>query len=83
MLSAPTQLFASRGSLKAGLLAVALGAAVLITSPIISPAPESLEPPSSYYQDLEAYLASPEAGRDTSVSIASEELGLVPSSDSF
>ena len=65
-----------RAFLLVGILAVALGAAVLVTSPAISRAQESLQLPPEYYQDLEAYLFSPEAGKDTSVPISPEELGL-------
>ena len=66
-------------------LVVAAFAALLLSGavPSLARAQESLELPPQYLENLQAYLASPEAGRDTSVSIASEELGLVPSSDSF
>src|SRR3989344_1532884 len=76
MSSAPQ--FCERAFSQGGLLAVALGAVVFVASPIISHAQEPLQLPSSYYQDLEAYLASPEAGKDASVPIAPEELGLSP-----
>lgn len=69
-----------RAFLKAGLLAVALGAAVLVI--VVAPSlVRAQEPPQispQYYQDLEAHASSPEAGRDTSVPIAPEELGLDP-----
>ncbi len=65
-----------------GLLAVALGAAVFVAGPVIARAQEVPQLPPQYYQDLEAYLASPEAGGDTSVPISPEELGLDPQGES-
>src|SRR3989344_1618085 len=76
MFPASTQPSISRDFFKTRIFVVALGAAVFVASPIISHAQEPPQLPPSYYQDLEAYLATPEAGRDVSVPISPEDLGL-------
>ena len=61
-------------------LVVAAFAALLLSGavPSLARAQESLELPPQYLENLQAYLASPKAGRDVSVSISPEELGLDP-----
>src|SRR3989344_2594613 len=73
--------FIFRAEPRIRILAVASVTAFLLfggIAPLAAYAQESLELPSQYLEDLKAYLASPEAGRDTSVPISSEELGLDP-----